>query len=433
MVTGYKNAISSFNRNVRNMLIYYALLSVGNGIIGVLFNLYFLKLGLDENFLGSVVFVQSLSLGLVILPFGMLADRYRKDAMIKAGWFVMSTIFAAVFLARDPRLLIALNGLQSVGLALSASAEYAYLSENVPAETRTHLFAINMAIFTGGPALGSALAGYLPRLFGALVGTAAESAATYRLSLFVAVALYLASGFAVMRLRESPERARRGAVPVGAEGRAAGGRFKLRLKFSNPGAVLGLCLNSAFVGLAASMFVPFQNVIFNQRFAMPAPVIGWLFTAQNLAIAVGSLIAPHLSQRKGNLAGAVMLQCMALGAYVLLALSPTAVFFAAGFLLRGVFANMCAPLIDSFTMESVDAGERGTVNSTLNLFRNVLWGLGGKLGGFFLQEGNYTLPLFMAVGFYSGAVAVFLLMARKTDRAGATGPEKAVPEVAELE
>ena len=57
MILGYKNAYRSFNRNVRLMLAYYAANAVASGIVAVLLNLYFLKLGLDENFLGSTVFV----------------------------------------------------------------------------------------------------------------------------------------------------------------------------------------------------------------------------------------------------------------------------------------------------------------------------------------------------------------------------------------
>jgi MFS family permease len=108
MIFDYKNAIRSFNRNVKLMLAYYAVNAVANGIVAVLLNLYFLKLGLDENFLGSTVFVQSLGLGLLVLPFGMLADRVPKQTMVKAGFFMMNVPFTGFLFSRNPTVLLAL-------------------------------------------------------------------------------------------------------------------------------------------------------------------------------------------------------------------------------------------------------------------------------------------------------------------------------------
>ena len=399
MILGYKNAYRSFNRNVRLMLAYYAANAVASGIVAVLLNLYFLKLGLDENFLGSTVFVQSLGLGLLVLPFGMLADRIPKDIMIKAGYFMISLPFTGFMFSKNPTALLVLFGLQSAGFAVAVGSEFPYLAENVPPEARAHLFSINMAVYTAGPALGMAAAGYLPKVLGGLTGADPESAAAYRLALLVSAAVFWAGGFAALRIRKSPA-----AEPPKAKG--------LALKFSRPRTVLGLCLNSSFVALAASMFIPFVNVIMNQRFQMPAHVIGWVFMVQNVTISLGVLMVPKLAEKRGNLAGATMLQSLALPAYITLALAPNAGVFVVGYILRGTLANMPAPLIDTFTMESVEANERGTVGATLNLFRNVLWAIGGKIGGSFLQRKMFALPITLACGSYALAIAVFAVMLR---------------------
>lgn len=423
MIFDYKNAIRSFNRNVRLMMVYYAINAVANGVVSVLLNLYFLKLGLDENFLGSTVFAQSLGLGLFVLPFGMLADRFPKDTMVKAAYFMMNLPFTAFLFSKNPAVLVTLFAVQSVGIAVAVGSEFPYLTENVSPEARTHLFSINMAVYTAGPALGMAVAGYLPKLLGPLAGAGAESAAAYRLALLVAVAMFWASGFAVLRLKKSPT----------TEHRAVKG---VHLRFKKPGTILGLCLNSAFVALAASMFIPFVNVIMNQRFQMPAHVIGWVFTVQNFTIALGALLVPKLAERRGKLAGATMLQCLALPAYITLALAPNAGIFVVGYILRGTMANMPAPLIDSYTMESVDGSERGTVSATLNLARNLVWAVGGKLGGAFLQRKMFSLPIVLACGSYAMAICVFAVMLRIPNmRDSATRCEETqakLPETAEV-
>lgn len=399
MIYDYKNAFRSFNRNVRLMLVYYAINAVANGVASVLLNLYFLKLGLNENFLGSTVFAQSLGLGLFVLPFGMLADRFPKDTIVKAAYLMMNLPFTAFLISRNPVVLVTLFAVQGIGIAVAVSSEFPYLTENVPPEARTHLFSINMAVYAAGPALGMAVAGYLPKLLGPLVGAGAESAAAYRLALLVSVALFWLSGFAVLRIKKSPA----------TEPHAV---RRVSMRFSRPGTVLGLCLNSAFVALAASMFIPFVNVIMNQRFQMPAHVIGWVFTVQNFTISLGALLVPRLAEKRGKLAGATMLQSLALPAYITLALAPNAGIFVVGYILRGTMANMPAPLIDSYTMESVNANERGTVSATLNLARNLVWAVGGKIGGAFLQRKMFSLPIMLACGSYAVAIGVFAVMLR---------------------
>ncbi|MGE5580458.1 MAG: MFS transporter [Bacillota bacterium] len=399
MISDYKNAFRSFNRNVRLMLIYYAVNSVANGIVSVLMNLYFLKIGLDENFLGSTVFVQSIGLGLLVLPFGMLADRTPKHVLVKAGYVMINLPFTGLLFSSNPVVLLMLYAVQSLGLAIIVGSEFPYLTENTPPECRTHLFSITSAIYMAGPALGMAAAGYLPRLLGPLVSSGAETAAAYRAALMVSVAMFWAGGLAVLRVKESPE----------VEAPKAKG---FAIRFSQPGTVLGLCMNSAFVGLAASLFIPFANVIMNQRYQMPAHAIGWVFTTQDVAIALGVLVIPKLAEKRGNLAGATLIQSLALAAYAILAFAPNMSVFLFGYVLRGTLANMPYPLIDTYTMEKVDPSQRGTVNAATNLARNVLWAVGGKIGGSFLHRKMYSLPLMLAFGIYGLAVATFAVMLR---------------------
>lgn len=399
MIFDYKNAFRSFNRNVKLMLAYYVANSVGNGMVMVLMNLYFLKLGLDESFLGSTVFVQSLGMGLLVLPFGLLADRVPKHNMIRAAFFLMNLPFTGFMFTTNPVVLLTLFGIQSIGIAVTIASEYPYLAENVPPEARAHLFSINMAIFTAGPALGAAVGGYLPRLLGNLAGADPESAAAYRLAMMVTVAMFWLAGFVALRLSKS-------ATVEAPKDR------KLAFKFSRPRAVLGLALNCGFVALAASMFNPFMNVIMNRRFQMPAHVIGLVFTAQNLAISLGALAVPRLAEKRGNLAAATMLQALALPAYVTLALAPNASVFVVGYILRGVIANMAGPAVDTYSMEAVTANERGTVSATLNLARNVLWAVGGKIGGSLLKLKMYSLPIVIACGVYALGVCAFAVMLR---------------------
>lgn len=81
----YRRVYSGLNGNVRLMLLYYSLIALGSGISGVLLNLYLLKAGLDEAFLGTLTSVQYAVMALAVLPMGLAADRVRKHSPVKTG------------------------------------------------------------------------------------------------------------------------------------------------------------------------------------------------------------------------------------------------------------------------------------------------------------------------------------------------------------
>ncbi len=403
MFSGYKTAFRSFNGNVRSILTYFTLASVANGVISVLLNLYFLKLGMDENWLGSTVLIQSLCLALMVLPLGMLADRKPREKLIKVAYLLLGCSYTGFVLSRQPATLLGFFALQGLGSALTVGSEIPYLAENTPMESRAHLFSLTTAMNTAGSALGMAVGGYLPKMFGMLLGMGAESAESYRASLICGVTLFWAASFAVLALKRSP---------AGSPGNVPQSK-RLSLRLSKPGVVVGLGLNHLFVALAASMFVPFANVIMKQRYAMPSYTIGLVLTAQNIVISLGSLMIPRLSERYGHLAGAAILQVMTLPAYLTLGLAPNSTVFSVAFVIRGLMANMPYPLIDTYTMESVSTCERGTVNALVNLMRNLVWALGGKIGGMLLRQRSYSLPILMACCSYCLAAGVLVVMVRK--------------------
>jgi len=400
MIHNYRNAFGSFNRNVKLMLTYYALNNVANGVISVLLNLYFLKIGLNENYLGSTVFVQSLSLGLLALPFGMLADRIPKEKMIKLSYLLINVPYTGFLLFKDPIILLGLFVLQGVGSAMAAGAEIPYLTENTSTEARAYLFSLNTAMYLGGPVLGMAVGGYLPRLFGGILRIAAESADAYRMALVCSVVLFWTAGAAVLAIRRSPL----------IESAPSPGPRRLSLKFSNPGIVLGLSLNRGIISLAASMFLPFASVIMNQQFEMPSHVIGWVLTAQSLATSAGTLMVPTIAKKRGNLAAATILQAMAIPFYVTLALAPNSGVFSLAYIVRGMLASMPYPLMETYMMESVGAAERGAANAALNLVRYVLWAFGGKIGGALLGQKSFSTPMLLASGVYTLGVCVLVVM-----------------------
>jgi len=403
ILSDYRRTIAGFNRNVKLILFYYLLGAVGNGITGVLWNLYFLKAGMDEAFLGTMVFVQNLALALAVVPVGFLADRLHKERLIKAGSLIWAAAFSLIVVSRDQKLILALEALHGLGIAIAIASEFPYLSENTKPEVRTHLFSITMIIFTGVSSLAMLLGGYLPKLFSYILGVPPESAATYRISLFVSVLCFWSAAVVTLFLKRAPR------LKVKPK------KFAFKIS-TDPRIILALCAHAGMISFGASLFVPFMNVILNIRFEIPSHIIGWLFMAESLAISFGSFIVPKISQNRGKVTTAVILQSLSLPLMLIMAYASQTYLFVISFIFRAALMNMANPLIDSYTMEAIENTERGTVNGLLNLVRNSFFAMGGKLGGMWLKEKMFSLPILVSVCCYATALGVFFALLRNYRR-----------------
>ena len=406
IISGYRQSLTMFNRNIRTMLITFVLFSVGNGIGQVINNLYFLSIGLDEVFIGNRVFVTNLCLGLAILPAGLLADRADKSFLLKLGNVSWALFTSGILVTRNETALLVLASLQGLTLALALAPEMPFLSENCPPEARTHLFSLNMMIFTGISSLGAIAGGYLPRLFSGLTGVPYESPDAYRFGIWVSVACFWLGAFQILRLKRGPDLSQN----ITAR--------KAPLKLVSPFSVIAaVSANFGVVAFGAAMFVPFMNVILKTRFKIPAHVIGWLFTLESAAICLGSLIAPRIAEVRGKAKSAVLFQALSLPIMMVMAITPYPALFIVGFVLRSGLMNMANPLIDSFAMESIDPAERGTVTGLLGLVRNSLYALGGRLGGMWLAAQQHSVPILVSMACYGVAIFLFYILAAKQEGA----------------
>lgn len=427
----YRRVYGGLNRNARLMLLYYALTALGNGISGVLLNLYLLKAGLDEAFLGTLTSVQYTVMALAVVPMGLAADRVRKHLQVKTGFWILNAGMTGILLTTEPKALIVAYCLQGIGWAIAAASEYPYLSENTQASERTHVFSMVAVLYAIMPSIGTLTGGYLPAIAGGILGLQGGSLAAFRGALSIAVLASWLAGFGVLRLTASPgdKAGQRGSeVPSRADAMAnAGlgsksGRLKsdepavqatpkkLSLKVSRPAVVFGLAMNAGFVGLGAAMFVPYMNVFFSSKFLLETHVIGWIMTAQNILLALGTLVVPRLSERRGPAVTMVLLQGLSVPMLLVMGFSTRLPLFVAAFILRGCLMNMAVPLLDTFSMGAVRSEERGVVNATLNLARNATWAIGGKVGGNLLRDKMFASPMLLASGCYTvGILALFYM------------------------
>ena len=73
-----KIAPSTIPDPAKKFLLGVVLNGIGNGIFGVVFQLYFSSIGISSSTLGSIIMMNALSAAILTIPMGVLADKYGK-------------------------------------------------------------------------------------------------------------------------------------------------------------------------------------------------------------------------------------------------------------------------------------------------------------------------------------------------------------------
>jgi len=398
--------LRAFDRSARLFLIATVLHGIVSSAWMLFFNFYILERGFGRDFLGMANAMPSVA-GLILgIPLGALSDRIgRKPALLlgMAGVMVSSALIVTVV---DPTMILVMSFLSGISFTLFYLSQAPFMMKVSNRETRTLLFSLNFGLMTLSGAVGSLFAGQLPAIFGSILDVPARSAQAYQAVLLVSVLL---SGLTLIPLAmiKEPHTASR---KVGQRTK----RTPIWRIVMRP-ITLKLALPNLLVGVGAAILIPYMNVFFLDRFALPDRQLGVLFSLSALLTGVGSVLAPRLATGLGSKIRAVVLtQSISLVFLLMLGFSPVLWLAGISFLIRGTLMNMASPLYHTFAMEQIDETEQGTFNSVFELAWQVGWAVGPYISGVVQESYGFT-PLFIATSilYLVSTLLIWTLFKRK--------------------
>jgi len=409
----YATFVKGFSRTAKFYLLSSGLTALAQGVAGVVMNLYLVRMGLGESFLGALASYSSLAGAIFALPAGRASDRYgRRLALLASGVVGVAATLAQV-IRPIPEVLIPATFIAGAAFTVTMVTGGPLLVEASGDRERTHLFGFQSALVLGLMVVGSSVGGYLPKVFGALYAVDAGSVVSLRATLYAGLALYLLSLIPLLSMREGPRAAEATStgeppgVGAGAMSIAPRGRTPSWLRLSDPELVRKLLLPQALVSLGAGLIVPLQNV-FMDRYLRASPVqIGIVFGLTAAVTGIGSLAAPLMARRLGKIRAVTACQLASLPFMAMMGLSPRFWVYSAASLVRSSLMNLASPLITSFCLEVVSSRERATVSSLINMFWSLGWAISAWAGGWLMQHVSYTLPYGLALVFYAPSILLF--------------------------
>jgi MFS family permease len=394
--------LRAFERSAKLFLLATVLQGIVSSAWMLFFNFYILERGFGRDFLGLANAMPAVAALIFGIPLGALSDRIgRKPAMI-LGMVGIIASYALIVIVRDPTMILVMSFLAGISVTLFYLSQAPFMMKVSRRDTRTLLFSLNFGLMTLSGAVGSLFAGQLPAIFGSLLGVSPRSAEAYQAVLLASVLL---SGLTLIPIFMLKEPRTTGGVNGQKAKRAPIWRVVMR------SITLKLALPNLLVGLGAAILIPYMNVFFLDRFALPDRQLGVLFSLSALLTGVGSVIAPRLATGLGSKIRAVVLtQSISLVFLLMLGFSPVLWLAGISFLIRGTLMNMASPLYHAFAMEQIDESEQGTVNSVFELAWQVGWAVGPYISGVVQESYGFT-PLFIATGilYFTSTLLIWLL------------------------
>lgn len=333
------------------------------GLFSVVLVLYLSAVHLTDAQIGLLLTLTLLGDTALSLWLTTMADRLGRRKILFLGALLM--IFAGVGFALTSNfwllLLAATVGVISpsgneVGPFLSV--EQAALSQAVPGERRTEVFAWYHLLGSVATALGALCGGASTELAQGLGYTGADSYLPVFIS-YGAVGLLLA----LVLTRLSP------AVEVASSANALASRFGLHRSRQVVMRLGGLFALDAFGG----GFV-LQSVVaywFHIRFEVEPGTIGAIFFGANLLAAVSALAAAWVARRIGLVNTMVLTHLPSNILLLLVPLMPNLWLAVAVLLLRFSISQMDVPTRQSFTMAVVSPDERSAASGVTGVARSV--------------------------------------------------------------
>ena len=361
------------------------------GFLSVVLVLYLAEIGLSETVIGVLLSLTLLGDTAISLWITTIADRIGRRRMLIVGALLMPFAGAIFAFTNNVALLItaAIIGVISpsgyeVGPFLAI--EQAALTQTLPDERRTGIFAWYNLMGSFATALGALAGGALPQFLERAGISALNSYRTVVLA-YAAMGVVLALMFA--RLSNAVEASKTDA-PMSQTRLGLHRSRGIVLKLS---ALFGL---DAFAGgFVMQSFVAYW---FHIRFGVETATLGGIFFGANLLAGASALAAAWVARKIGLVNTMVFTHLPSNVLLILVPLMPNLPLAIAALLLRFSVSQMDVPTRQSYTMAVVAPDERSAAGGVTGIARTVGAALSPALAGMFISNPVLMSAPFLVAG-----------------------------------
>ena len=369
----------------------------GYGFLSVVLVLYLTQAGLSETQIGLLLTLTLIGDTIISLWITTHADRIGRRRMLIAGAFLM--VFAGVLFALTRNFIFLLIA-ATIGVISPSgyevgpflSIEQAALSQILPDEKRTHVFAWYNLVGSFATALGALGGGGLVQ---ALQDTGVSPLGSYRVIVIGYAVIGAILGGLFTRLSPGVE------IQAGGDPPQPTSAFKTRLGLHRSRGVV-LKLSALFsIDAFAGGFV-LQSILaywFHVRFNVQPAILGSIFFGANILAGLSALSAAWVASKIGLIRTMVFTHIPSNILLILVPLMPNLPLAIAVLLLRFSISQMDVPTRQSYTMAVVAPDERSAAAGITGIARTTGASLSPVFTGPLLANAALmNVPFFLSGG-----------------------------------
>ena len=417
----YIRGVMAHSRDIKLYLLYSLISNVGIGVFTLLFNLYLVQLGHEEDYIGRWNSVNTLAMGVVALGMGVMINRSGVWRTVSVGLIVFIATSLLACIVTDPLLLLAFAGFSGAGTAFLFVPTMPFIVELTRSHERHHVAALAFSLNSLSMTFGSLLGGWMPRSLSLFSSLDSQSAEAYRYTLILGIVI---AAFAIIPLlMMSAERKQ--SIPQDESDSGSHAHAVV----NNPQTVRRHMAVFIAVGglmsIGAGALFPFYNV-FLERQGASAGEIGLIFSAAGLMAAFVGLLSPLVAQRMGSLKAVMFVRLAPVPWYLMLMLTANLPIAIVAHMLRTTSINMAWPIDSTYISEILPARARAAVFSYRSAAWNFGWSIASFIAGGLIVAHGYNV----AFGTYSISMTVamalfYVYFSRANARARATSTAEA--------
>ena len=369
----------------RNFLLYmggWAITAFAyTGVLGVLFNLYLLRLGFGAEFIGALTGSGQLAWALCALPLGIYVRRFGLRIGLLTSALVQCISIAALLsvemLPREawPAWLFGWWIMSWIGASAHGVSGAPLLMQVSPIHRRREAFTLQAVMLGVVAFAGNIAAGQLPAWLAPILNARVDQPAPYRAALYLVPIAFALAVPIWSRLKVAPI-----ARPTSLESHDR-----------QPTRLLAALAGMVFLQAAAENGLrTFFNVYLDRQLLTPVAVIG-LIGAVAQAISVASaLLIPAVLKRAGNVDTLRTISLCVAACMAAIALVPSLTVAAIGYVMVTALVGIAAQARQLFSQELVAPHWRTIASSVNNVGIGLGWSSAAGLGGVLVGAAGFA-------------------------------------------
>lgn len=379
----------NFSKQVKlymfNTFISYVVMSA---FANVLQGIYFKSLGFEEGFIGNVIALKTLLIGLSAIPAGMLSDIIGRKYAVMLGVIISSLGYLGQSIFTSQLLIYFFACLNGVGTAVMYVNDAPFLAENCEEEKRINLFSINFIITQLAFIIGSYGGGKVPELLGG------QSVNILRYTQMIFSLFALISLIPLYKIKNDKNNKYT---------RREGSFFSL-LKRKN---IVMIIVYNMLIGFGAGLVIPFFNLFLQYKLSVGTGVVGTIMAYSQAATIIGAFLVPYVSKKLGRVYTVQLCQILSIPFLIVISIAGSVWLTTLVFFMRSALMNMAQPALQSLTMEMVGDEERSALSSLISLANHITRGISASVAGYIMANISYELPYYITAALYVTAIILF--------------------------